>query len=138
MGDAEPPASMHVDHVGVATEDAERLAELYTELLDAPVAHEEVFDGLRVVFLDLGGDGYVELLEPIEEDTTIGRYLESESGGVHHVAFATDDIEAALETARDVGVDRIDEEPRSGAWGHDVAFLHPKDTGGALIEFVEH
>ena len=138
MGDAEPPSSMHVDHVGVATEDAESLADLYTELLDAPVAHEEVFDGLRVVFLDLGGDGYVELLEPVDEGTTIGRYLENEGGGIHHVAFATDDIAGALETARDAGVELIDEEPRDGAWGHDVAFLHPKDTGGALIEFVEH
>ena len=138
MGDAEGPSGMHVDHVGVATEDAESLADLYTELLDAPVAHEEGFDGLRVVFLDLGGDGYVELLEPDEEGTTIGRYLENNGGGIHHVAFATDDIEAALETARDAGVALIDDEPREGAWGHDVAFLHPKDTGGALIEFVEH
>lgn len=129
---------MHVDHVGVATKDATGLADLYTELLDAPVAHEERFDGLRVVFLDLGGDGYVELLEPVEEDTTIGQYLGNNGGGIHHAAFATDDIEAALETARDAGVDCIDEEPRNGAWGHDVAFLHPKDTGGALIEFVEH
>ena len=138
MGDAEGPSGMHVDHVGVATEDAESLADLYTELLDAPVAHEEGFDGLRVVFLDLGGDGYVELLEPVDEGTTIGRYLENNGGGIHHVAFATDDIEAALETAREAGVELIDEDPRDGAWGHDVAFLHPKDTGGALIEFVEH
>ncbi|MDH5021475.1 methylmalonyl-CoA epimerase [Halobacterium rubrum] len=129
---------MHVDHVGVATEDAESLAGLYTELLDAPVAHEEAFDGLRVVFLDLGGDGYVELLEPVEDGTTIGSYLEKQGGGIHHVAFATDDIEAALQTARDAGVALIDDEPRDGAWGHDVAFLHPRDTGGALIEFVEH
>lgn len=129
---------MHVDHVGVATEDAASLADLYTELLDAPVAHEEVFDGLRVVFLDLGGDGYVELLEPVEDGTTIGNYLEKQGGGIHHVAFATDDIEGALVTARDAGVALIDDEPRDGAWGHDVAFLHPKDTGGALVEFVEH
>ena len=129
---------MHVDHVGVATGDAGSLADLYTELLDAPVAHEEVFDGLRVVFLDLGGDGYVELLEPVEDGTTIGNYLEKQGGGIHHVAFATDDIEAALATARDAGVALIDDEPRDGAWGHDVAFLHPKDTGGALLEFVEH
>jgi len=138
MDDAEPRSDMHVDHVGVATDDAASLADRYTELLDAPVAHEETFDGLRVVFLDLGGDGYFELLEPVEDGTTIGRYLENEGGGIHHVAFATDDIESALETAREAGVTLIDEEPRDGAWGHDVAFLHPKDTGGALIEFVEH
>ncbi|MFB6073072.1 MAG: methylmalonyl-CoA epimerase [Halobacterium sp.] len=129
---------MHVDHVGVATEDAAALADLYTELFDAPVAHEEVFDGLRVVFLDLDGEGYFELLEPVEEDTTIGRYLENQGGGIHHVALATDDVEAALATARDAGVDLVDEEPRQGAWGHDVAFLHPGSTGGALVEFVEH
>ena len=129
---------MHVDHVGVATEDAAGLADLYTELFDAPVAHEEEFDGLRVVFLELEAGSYFELLEPAEDGTTIGRYLDNTGGGIHHVAFATDDIEAALDTARDAGVDLIDEEPRPGAWGHDVAFLHPKSTGGALIEFVEH
>jgi methylmalonyl-CoA/ethylmalonyl-CoA epimerase len=129
---------MHVDHVGVATEDAGSLDDLYAELLDAPVAHEETVDGLRVVFLDLDGDGYVELLEPVDDGTTIGRYLEDNGGGIHHVAFATDDIESALETAREAGVALVDEEPRDGAWGHDVAFLHPRDTGGALIEFVEH
>lgn len=138
MGDAAPRSSMHVDHVGVATEDAGSLDDLYTELLDAPVAHEETVDGLRVVFLDLDGDGYVELLEPVDDGTTIGRYLEDNGGGIHHVAFATDDIESALETARGAGVALVDEEPRDGAWGHDVAFLHPRDTGGALIEFVEH
>jgi methylmalonyl-CoA/ethylmalonyl-CoA epimerase len=138
MSDAEGPTGMHVDHVGVATEDAANLGDLYTELLDAPVAHEEVFDGLRVVFLDLDGDNYVELLEPVEDGTTIGRYLENKGGGIHHVAFATEDIESALETARETGISLIDKEPRDGAWGHDVAFLHPKDTGGALIEFLEH
>ncbi|WP_232701101.1 methylmalonyl-CoA epimerase [Halobacterium wangiae] len=129
---------MHVDHVGVATDDASGLADLYTELFDAPLVHEETFDGLRVVFLELDGEGYFELLEPVEEGTTIGRYLENRGGGIHHVALATDDIAAALETAREAGVDLIDEKPRPGAWGHDVAFLHPKSTGGALVEFVEH
>jgi methylmalonyl-CoA/ethylmalonyl-CoA epimerase len=129
---------MHVDHVGVATDDAAALADLYTELFDAPIAHEETFDGLRVVFLDLDESGYFELLEPVEDGTTIGRYLDREGSGIHHVALATDDIEAALATAREAGVDLIDDEPRDGAWGHDVAFLHPKSTGGALIEFVEH
>ncbi|AHG03287.1 methylmalonyl-CoA epimerase [Halobacterium sp. DL1] len=129
---------MHVDHVGVATDDASSLADLYTELFDAPVAHEETFDGLRVVFLELDGEGYFELLEPVEDGTTIGRYLENNGSGIHHVALATEDIEAALDTAREAGVELIDEEPRDGAWGHDVAFLHPKSTGGALVEFVEH
>ena len=127
---------MQFDHAGIATDDADALADLYTELLDAPVVHEEVFDGLSVTFLDLG-NGYFELLEPLEEGT-INRYLERNGPGIHHLAVETDDIEAALATASEMGLDLIDEEPRPGAWGHDVAFLHPKSTGGILIEFVEH
>lgn len=127
---------MHIDHVGIATEEAADLADLYADLFDAPVAHEEEFDGLRVVFLEFG-DSYFELLEPLE-DGTISRYLDSNGPGIHHVALETDDIEAALDTARGHGVELIDDEPRPGAWGHDVAFLHPKSTGGVLIEFVEH
>jgi methylmalonyl-CoA/ethylmalonyl-CoA epimerase len=127
---------MHIDHVGIATEDAESLADLYADLFDAPVAHEEEFGGLRVVFLDFG-DSYFELLEPVEEGT-IARYLDRNGPGIHHVALETDDIAGPLDTARDHGVELIDEEPRPGAWGHDVAFLHPESTGGVLIEFVEH
>ena len=127
---------MHFDHAGIATDDATALAELYTRLFGLEIAHEETFDGLRVVFLDCG-NGYLELLEPIEEGT-IANYLEGHGAGIHHLALATDDIEAALATARDHDVTPIDDEPRPGAWGHEVAFLHPTDTGGILIEFVQH
>lgn len=129
---------MYVDHIGIATDDADALVDLFGTLFDAPLVHEETFEGLRVGFLELDGDSYVELLEPVESDTTIGSYLEREGGGIHHVALATADIDGALATARAAGVELIDEEPRPGAWGHDVAFLHPKSTGGALVEFVEH
>ncbi|WP_121744783.1 methylmalonyl-CoA epimerase [Natronorubrum halophilum] len=127
---------MHFDHAGIATEDARELAELYADLFDLEVAHEETFDGMRVVFIDCG-NGYFELLEPLE-DGTIAGYLEANGAGIHHLALATDDIAGALERARDHDVRLIDEEPRPGAWGHSVAFLHPKDTGGILVEFVEH
>lgn len=127
---------MHIDHAGIATDDAAGLAALYEELFGLEIAHEEEFDGMSVVFLDCG-NGYLELLEPLE-DGTIARYLEDDGAGIHHLALATDDIDAALETAREHDVALVDEEPRPGAWGHSVAFLHPKDTGGILIEFVEH
>ncbi|WP_090614846.1 methylmalonyl-CoA epimerase [Natrinema salaciae] len=127
---------MHFDHAGIATDDAQALAELYGDLFGLEVAHEEVFDGMRVTFVECG-DGYFELLEPIDEGT-IARYLADNGPGIHHLALATDDIEAALETVRDHEVTLIDEEPRPGAWGHSVAFLHPKDTGGILVELVEH
>ncbi|SDM75769.1 methylmalonyl-CoA epimerase [Halogranum gelatinilyticum] len=127
---------MQFDHAGIATDDAESLADLFSDLFDAPVAHEERFDGMTVVFLELD-DGYFELLEP-HDDGAIGRYLDKRGPGIHHLALATDDIQAALATAREYGVELIDEEPRPGAWGHQVAFLHPKSTGGVLVEFVQH
>ena len=128
---------MHVDHIGIATEDADELADLYGELFHGLVAHEEEFEGMWVTFLEIDG-AYFELLEPLDADTTIGRYLERRGSGIHHVALATDDIHDALENARAAGVDLIDDEPRAGAWGHEVAFLHPGSTGGVLIEFVQH
>ncbi|ELZ91186.1 methylmalonyl-CoA epimerase [Haloferax mucosum ATCC BAA-1512] len=127
---------MHFDHIGIATPDAGGLAALFETLFDAPVAHEETFDGMTVVFLELE-DGYFELLEP-HESGAISKFLDKRGGGIHHVALETDDIEGALQTARETGVELIDEEPRPGAWGHDVAFLHPKSTGGVLVEFVSH
>ena len=128
---------MHLDHVGVATDDAAGLANLLTDLLGASVAHEEEFDGMGVVFLELG-DSYLELLEPLEDEGTIARYLDEHGPGMHHLAFAAEDLEAALGRARAMNIDLVDEEPRPGAWDHDVAFLHPDSTGGVLVEFVEH
>lgn len=127
---------MKFDHVGIATRNAADLATLFEDLLSAPVVHEETFDGMTVIFLELE-NGYIELLEPTEGGT-IDSYLEREGPGIHHVALETDDVAAALETARELDVRLIDDEPRPGAWGHEVAFLHPGDTGGVLVEFLEH
>jgi len=127
---------MHFDHAGVATDDAEALADLYADILGCSVAHEETFDGMWVAFLDLG-NGYIELLEP-RDGGPIASYLDDNGPGIHHLAFATADIDAALARAQAAGVALVDEEPRPGAWGHDVAFLHPGSTGGVLVEFVEH
>ena len=128
---------MRFDHVGVATRDATDLAGLFDGLLDAPIAHEETFDGMDVVFLELDGGGSFELLEPAAGGA-IADFLDREGPGIHHVALATDNLTDALDRARDLGVDLVDEEPRPGAWGHEVAFCHPRSTGGVLVEFVEH
>lgn len=127
---------MRFDHAGIATDDIETLIDLFGTVFDAPIVHEETFDGMDVRFLELE-NGHFELLEP-HEGGAIGRYLERNGPGIHHLALETDDIEAALADAREAGIEPIDEEPRPGAWGHEVAFLHPKSTGGVLIEFVEH
>jgi methylmalonyl-CoA/ethylmalonyl-CoA epimerase len=121
-------------HAGIATDDADALAALYRDTFGLPVAHTETFDGIKIVFLDCG-EGYFELLEPVDNDTVSG-FLEDRGPGVHHLALAVADIEAALERARENDVALIDEQPRPGAWGHEVAFLHPRDTGGVLVEFV--
>lgn len=127
---------MYFDHAGIATDDADSLAANYCQLFETNVAHEEELEDLRVLFLDIG-DGYFELLEPTAPGT-IQRYLDDNGPGIHHLALATPDIENALERARDQEIDLIDETPRTGAWNHEVAFLHPKSTGGILIEFVQH
>ncbi|MFB6124548.1 MAG: methylmalonyl-CoA epimerase [Halanaeroarchaeum sp.] len=128
---------MEFDHIGVAVEDAAAFASLYGDVFGLEVVHEESFGGMNVVFLDVGGTD-VEALEPVESDTAVGKFLAANGQGMHHVAFAVDDIEAALADAREAGAELIDDEPRPGAWGHTVAFLHPKSTGGVLVEFVEH
>lgn len=127
---------MEFHHVGVATPDAAEFAATLSGPFGLSVAHEEEFDGLRIVFLDVGG-GYVEALEPLTETGPVARFLDRRGAGIHHLALATDDIAASLELARAAGVEPIDDEPRPGAWGHEVAFLHPDSTGGVLVELVE-
>lgn len=127
---------MDFHHIGVPTEDAAELAELYSELFEMPVVHEEQIEDKTIVFLELDTGGYVELLEQ-EGEGNITNYLEEHGPGIHHFAYETDDIEAALENARALGVDLIDEEPRPGSWGSTIAFLDPDLTGGVLFEFVE-
>jgi len=128
---------MDFDHAGIATRDVAALADRYQALLSTTVVHEETVDGLQVVFLDVG-DGYFELLEPVDDEGAIASYLDSNGPGIHHLALRTEDIEAALDRARAQAVEPIDDSSRDGAWGHDVAFLHPRDTGGVLLEFVQH
>ena len=128
---------MELDHLGIVTPDADDLANRYTAILDTPVVHEETARGIHFVFLDVGG-GYFELLEPTDSDTVVARYLDRHGEGMHHIALVVESIPEALETAREGGAELIDEEPRPGAWGHDIAFLHPDSTGGVLIEFVSH
>ncbi|WP_144901243.1 methylmalonyl-CoA epimerase [Halobellus captivus] len=124
------------DHLGIATTDGNGLAATFGALFDAPVVHEETFDGMSVRFLDLDG-GYFELLEPTDGGP-VAQFLDKNGPGIHHVALRTADIDAALDRAREVGVELVDEEPRAGAWGHEIAFLHPRSTGGVLVEYVQH
>jgi len=126
---------MRFDHAGIATADADEAAERFGRLLEAPVAHEETIDDLRLVFLELE-NGYFELLEPQDDEGVVARFLEERGPGIHHLAVRVEDVAEALGGAREAGIDLIDETPRPGAWGHEVAFLHPASTGGVLLEYV--
>lgn len=127
-----------IDHVGVAVEDLDSALALYEGTFGMQVAHRETVSdqGVEAVLLDVG-DGHVELLRPLGEDTAVGRFLARRGPGLHHVAYRVDDIDAALAQLREQGVELIDSEPRTGIRASRVAFLHPRATGGVLTEIVE-
>jgi methylmalonyl-CoA/ethylmalonyl-CoA epimerase len=123
-----------LDHVAVAVaslEEASRLFELLTGDSGSPV-EELPSQGVRVRFI-----GSLELLEPLGPETTVGRFLERQGQGLHHIAYRVPDLPEALAKLADSGVELIDAEPRPGARGHQVAFLHPRSTGGILVELVQ-
>ena len=127
-----------LDHIGVAVEDLDEAVALYSERFGMPVQHRETVEeqGVEAVLLGIG-ESHVELLRPLDADTAVGRFLERNGPGLHHVAYGTDDIESALERVRAAGLALIDERPRTGIRATRVAFLHPKSTGGVLTELVE-
>ena len=127
-----------IDHIGVAVEDLEAAIELYGSRFDMREQHRETVEsqGVEAVLLEVG-EGHVELLRPLADDTAIGKFLAKRGPGLHHVAYQTEDIDRTLGAVRDAGIDLIDETPRIGIRGSRVAFLHPRSTGGVLTEIVE-
>jgi methylmalonyl-CoA/ethylmalonyl-CoA epimerase len=127
-----------IDHIGVAVEDLDEAIALYGERLGMELQHRETVEeqGVEAVLLEVG-ESHVELLRPLSPDTAVGKFLARSGPGLHHVAYGTDDIESALDSARSAGLRLIDEQPRIGIRGTRVAFLHPKSTGGVLTELVE-
>ena len=127
-----------IDHVGVAVDDLDAATKLYEGVLGMPLVHRETVteQGVEAVLLDVG-DGHVELLSPLGEDTPVGKFLSRKGPGLHHVAYAVSDIEATLGDLAEAGIELIDSEPRIGIRDSRVAFLHPRSTGGVLTELVE-
>jgi methylmalonyl-CoA/ethylmalonyl-CoA epimerase len=127
-----------IDHIGVAVEDLDGAVKLYSESFGMREQHRETIEAFDVeaVLLEVG-EGHVELLKPLSEESGIGKFLERNGPGLHHVAYQTSDIDSALEQVKAAGLDLIDKEPRTGIRGSRVAFLHPKSTGGVLTELVE-
>ena len=129
---------MRIHHVGIAVDDLESAIELYGVAFGAQLAHRATNekDGLTAAFLR-AGDAEVELLQPLREDTPVGKFLAKRGPGLHHIAVAVPDIEKAIADARARGLEMIDEEPRIRLHGTRIAFVHPKSVGGVLTEFVE-
>ena len=127
-----------IDHIGVAVEDLDAAIQLYNERMDMREQYRETVEeqGVEAVLLEVG-EGHVELIEPLSPDTGVAKFIEKNGEGMHHVAYQTDDIDAALEQVKAAGLRLIDEQPRTGIRGSRVAFLHPKATGGVLTELVE-
>jgi methylmalonyl-CoA/ethylmalonyl-CoA epimerase len=127
-----------IDHIGLAVTDLDGAVALYRDRLGMPLEHREVVEqfGVEAVLLGIG-DSHVELLSPTDPEGPVGRFIERSGPGLHHVAYQTADIDAALDEVRSAGLALIDEKPRAGIRNSRVAFVHPKSTGGVLTELVE-
>ncbi len=129
---------MELDHVAIVVKDLEATLTFYTQTLGFTQVYREIIDeqGVEAVGLD-AGESYVELLLPLDEASPIARYRGDAETKLHHTAYRVADIEAALAELKSKGVKLIDERPRKGAHGSWIAFLHPKATGGVLIELCQ-
>jgi methylmalonyl-CoA/ethylmalonyl-CoA epimerase len=150
------PLLTRIDHVGIACRDLDRTVELYQATFGLEVASLEVIgeQGVREAMLRVSGGaggaggsgsdwaggaapGYIQLLEPLADDTPVGRFLARRGEGIHHIGYAVADIGRALAQVGGTGVRLLDERPRHGSMGASIAFLHPADLGGVLTELVQ-
>ncbi|MFG1698676.1 methylmalonyl-CoA epimerase [Nonomuraea sp. NPDC049309] len=134
---------MRIDHIGIACRDLDEKIELFSRLFDLEVVAREVNEeqGVKEAMLHIadgeGGGSYIQLLEPLSDDSPVGKFLAKRGEGVHHVAFGVPDVADAMSKIGEKGVRLLDERPRHGSMGSQIAFLHPKDVGGMLTELVE-
>lgn len=127
-----------IDHIGVAVEDLDAAIKLYERSFEMKLVHRETVEsqGVEAVLLDVG-DGHVELLAPLGPDTPVGKFIAKKGVGIHHVAYAVEDIELELDRLKELGMKLIDQKPRTGIRQSRVAFIHPAATGSVLTEIVE-
>ncbi len=156
-----PPLLTRLDHVGIACRDLDRTVGLYRETFGLEVVSLEVNEeqGVREAMLAVGpapgvgpsgagvgpsgagvgglGVGYVQLLQPLDPNTPVGKFLARRGEGIHHVGYGVDDVSQALAAIAGTGVRLVDQRPRHGSMGASIAFLHPADLGGVLTELVQ-
>jgi methylmalonyl-CoA epimerase len=127
-----------IDHIGIAVEDLDAAIKLYERSFEMELVHRETVEsqGVEAVLLDVG-EGHIELLRPLGPDTPVGKFLARKGPGIHHVAYAVEDIDEALDQAQSIGLKLIDRSPRTGIRGSRLAFVHPAATGSVLTEIVQ-
>lgn len=129
---------MKIDHIAIVVKDLDQTLALYTQTLGFTIVYRETLSDQNVEAVGLeAGDSVIELLRPLSEDSPIAKFRGEAATKLHHTAYRVDDIRAKLAELRSRGVRLIDDEPRQGAHGNTIAFLHPKSTGGVLIELCQ-
>jgi len=128
----------HIDHIGIAVKSIEQAGKFYTDMLGLKIENiEKVAEQkVNVAFIPIT-DSEVELLESTQPDGPVAKYINSRGEGVQHIAFRVENIEEALEELKAKGIRLIDQQPRKGAGGARIAFIHPKETNGVLVELCE-
>jgi methylmalonyl-CoA epimerase len=129
---------MKIDHLGIAVKSIDEALKFYRDILGLSVSETEIVEdqGVEVAMLPLG-ESRVELLQPLGENSPVARFMEKRGPGIHHICIEVEDIAARLAELKAAGAQLIDEQPRRGAGGHLIAFVHPKSTSGVLIELVQ-
>src|SRR5687768_12276697 len=130
------PKGTRIAHVGIALESVAAQLPFFRDVLGMAPVELSDSDGARIEAV-AAGESLVELLEPAGPDTPIGKYLARRGPGIHHICFAVDDLDGTLDRCRAAGIELIDQAPRLGAEGKRIAFLHPRSTGGILVELSE-
>ncbi len=127
-----------IDHIGIAVKSIEDARHFFEDVLGLKITGVETIEEqkVKVAFIPLG-DSELELLESTSPDGPVARFIESRGEGIQHIAFRVDNLEEVLDTLKEKGIRLIDEKPRYGAGNAQIAFLHPKSSGGILIEFSE-
>ncbi len=127
-----------LDHIGIAVKDMEEARRRFSDILEVEFSSPETLpeQGVAVSMADVGGV-WIELLEPLSPDSSVGRFIASKGEGLHHLAFLTPDLGGALQKLANQGIELVDEQPRPGAHGTSIAFIHPRSTARVLTELVE-
>jgi methylmalonyl-CoA/ethylmalonyl-CoA epimerase len=129
-----------IDHVGIAVRDLDAAIARWTNNFGFTLAHQEINEeqGVHEAMLAVGDGTYLQLLAPLNSESTIAKFLERSGEGMQQLAFTVTDVRAAMSLIEQTGMRLLYPEPRRGTGGSQINFVHPKDTGGVLVELVEH